>query len=177
LGWAEQVGEALPDQATLILPGTHSKHLRIDRGAITGITTFMTGELFELLCQHSVLRHSVATDAPRDPAAFREGVVASAEDRLTSTLFQVRTRQVLAAQTGMANRSFLSGLLIGSELRALGSGETPIVLAAGPALREAYSLAADDCGLASRWSAIEVDGLAELGQRRLWKRLAPLTGN
>jgi len=177
LGWAEQVGEALPDQATLILPGTHSKHLRIDRGAITGITTFMTGELFELLCQHSVLRHSVATDAPRDPAAFREGVVASAEDRLTSTLFQVRTRQVLAAQTGAANRSFLSGLLIGSELRALGSGETPIVLAAGPALREAYSLAADDCGLASRWSAIEVDGLAELGQRRLWKRLAPLNGN
>jgi len=38
-------------------------------------------------------------------------------------------------------------------------------------------MAAADCGLASRWSTIEVDGLAELGQRRLWKRLAPLTGN
>lgn len=171
LGWAEHVGEALPDQATLILPGTHSKHLRIDRGAITAITTFMTGELFELLCRHSVLRHSVAEDAPWDPAAFREGVVASGEVGLTSSLFQVRTRQVLAGRSGAANRSFLSGLLIGSELRTLTPGETPIVLAAGEALRAAYSAAAGHCGLSRRFNAIEVDGLAELGQRRLWKRL------
>jgi hypothetical protein len=34
-------------------------------------------------------------------------------------------------------------------------------------------MAATECGLSSRWNAIEVDGLAEMGQRRVWRRLAP----
>jgi len=34
-------------------------------------------------------------------------------------------------------------------------------------------MAATECGLSPRWNAIEVDGLAEMGQRRIWRRLAP----
>lgn len=178
LGWAEQVeraGGALPERVTLILPGTHSKHLRIESGALTAITTFMTGELFEVLGRHSVLRHSVEPDASADPGAldtgaFREGVAASAHSVLSAALFQVRTRQVLSGCSGPANRSFLSGLLIGAELRAVAHDGAPIVLAAGRALRESYSLAAVDCGWGPRWSAIEVDDLSELGQHRLWRR-------
>ena len=179
LGWAEQVeqaGESMPRRATLILPGTHSKHLRVESSAITAISTFMTGELFELLCRHSVLRHSVepGTLDPEgsiiDPDAFRSGVSVSGRTRLTAALFQVRSRQVLSGCDGDSNRSFLSGLLIGAELRALESDGAPVIVAAGPALRKAYTLAATECGLAPRWNAIEVDGLAELGQRRLWRR-------
>ena len=104
--------------------------------------------------------------------AFREGVAASDRSGLASNLFQVRTRQVLRGCAGGSNRSFLSGLLVGSELRSLEAGESPIILAAGESLREAYTTAATECGLRPRWNAIEVDGLAELGQRRIWHRLA-----
>ncbi len=185
LGWAEQMehaGDALPARATLVLPGTHSKHLRVESGALTGISTFMTGELFEVLRHHSVLRHSVASDAtspgadgsepPRDSIAFAEGVRASAAPGLAAALFQVRSRQVLSGCDPVSNRSFLSGLLIGAELRSLQAGDGTLVLAAGRELREAYTRAATECGLSERWTAIEVDGLAELGQRRLWRRWA-----
>ena len=36
------------EQALLVLPGTHSKHVRIEAGSITGFSTYMTGELFEV---------------------------------------------------------------------------------------------------------------------------------
>jgi 2-dehydro-3-deoxygalactonokinase len=183
LGWAEQVehaGHALPVRATLVLPGTHSKHLRIESGSLTAISTFMTGELFEVLCRHSVLRHSVAPEAtsaaadtaevPVDSGAFSEGVRASARPGLAAALFQVRSRQVLSGCDPASNRSFLSGLLIGAELRSLEAGDGTVILAAGKGLREAYTQAASECGLSGRWTAIEVDGLAELGQRRLRRR-------
>ena len=178
LGWAEQVGDTLPPRATLVLPGTHSKHLRLESGTLTGVTTFMTGELFEMLRSQSMLRHSMDPAAVGESegatawSAFQEGVAASARAGFASNLFQVRTRQVLQGCSGASNRSFLSGLLIGAELRSLEAGESPIILAAGAALREAYTTAGAECGLSPRWNAIEVDGLAELGQRRIWRRLA-----
>jgi 2-dehydro-3-deoxygalactonokinase len=178
LGWAEQVCDVLPLQATLVLPGTHSKHLHLESGVLTAITTFMTGELFEMLRTQSMLRHSMDLAAVGEPEgamhwdAFIEGVAASARAGLAANLFQVRTRQVLRSYSGASNRSFLSGLLIGSELRSLEAGESPIILAAGEALQEAYTMAATECGLSPRWNAIEVDGLAEMGQRRIWRRLA-----
>jgi 2-dehydro-3-deoxygalactonokinase len=178
LGWAEQVCDVLPLRATLVLPGTHSKHLHLESGVLTAITTFMTGELFEMLRTQSMLRHSMDLAAVGEPEgamhwdAFREGVASSARAGLAANLFQVRTRQVLRGCSGASNRSFLSGLLIGSELRSLEAGESPIILAAGEALREAYTMAATECGLSPRWNAIEVDGLAEMGQRRIWRRLA-----
>jgi 2-dehydro-3-deoxygalactonokinase len=177
LGWAEQSGAALPAMATLVLPGTHSKHLRVESGAVTAIATFLTGELFEVLGRHSVLRHSIDAEADRqadsgdgDAGAFDEGVASSGRMALGAALFQVRVRQVLHGRPPAANRAFLSGLLIGAELRALPGDDTPIVLAAGSSLRESYSRAAAGCGLGPRWSAIEVDDLCELGQRRLWRR-------
>jgi 2-dehydro-3-deoxygalactonokinase len=163
-------------RATLVLPGTHSKHLRIEANSITAISTFMTGELFEMLCRHSVLRHSVDSGdlhpegAIIDPNAFREGVSVSGRQGITAALFQVRSRQVLSGHDGSSNRSFLSGLLIGAELRSIEPDASPVILAAGTALRQAYTMAAAECGLMPRWSAIEVDGLVELGQRRLWRR-------
>jgi 2-dehydro-3-deoxygalactonokinase len=178
LGWAEQVeqaGHPPPRRATLVLPGTHSKHLRVESDSITAISTFMTGELFELLCRHSVLHHSLEPEDPHaegaiaDPDAFREGVSASGRAGVTAALFQVRSRQVLAGRNKVSNRSFLSGLLIGAELRALEPDGSAVILAAGSTLRNAYTLAAAECGLMPRWSAIEVDDLAELGQRRLWR--------
>jgi len=133
-----------------ILPGTHSKHIRIQNGSITDIQTFLTGELFELLATQSLLRVSVdlksqgpACDIrePTASTAFVEGVRASGERGLSGSLFKVRTRTVMDGVAPSVNRWFLSGLLIGSELEALTKQEKPILLAGHGALGQAYRLA------------------------------------
>ncbi len=46
--------------ALVIKPGTHSKHLRVENGLLVDFRTFMTGELYDVLSQHSILQHSLA---------------------------------------------------------------------------------------------------------------------
>jgi 2-dehydro-3-deoxygalactonokinase len=151
----------------VILPGTHSKHLRIVAGRIDDFQTFMTGELFEILAAHSILRHSVSQDAnPSLPAtdqwrvAFCQGVEQAAELPLSAALFQVRTRQVLEARSDVSNRAFLSGVLIGSELAYLKQAEsstTSLVLCAAAPLAAAYATALESLKLAGRLTVLAAD--------------------
>ena len=135
-----------PARATLILPGTHSKHLTIANGAITDIQTFMTGELFEVLSKHSVLRASLDLSVSVDPVAFKNGLDRVRLHGLPSSLFQTRTRQVLGRSSPQSNASFLSGVLIGSELASLRAAGD--ILIAGPnSVRDLYALAAAHLGL------------------------------
>ena len=70
----------LGERAIVVLPGTHSKHLRILGNSIVDFQTYMTGELFEVLARHSLLRHSVGPGGADSPpvadvsASFAEGV-------------------------------------------------------------------------------------------------------
>lgn len=106
----------------LILPGTHSKHLRLVDGTLQDFYTCMTGELFELLARQSILKASVESDvmAKRDwnegRSAFREGVEWVRERGLPRSLFRTRTRAVLGKQPHAENGWFLSGVLIGAEM-------------------------------------------------------------
>src|SRR6185436_3067798 len=93
-----------------VLPGTHSKHVRIEKGTVTGFTTYMTGELYATLAEASVLRHSVDAKAPWDKTPFREGVLAARDKGLASSLFSVRARQLLHGVPSSENASYLSGL-------------------------------------------------------------------
>lgn len=147
----------LASDCLLLLPGTHSKHLQIADGQVRSFQTYMTGELFAVLSQHSLLRHSVG-EAPAEPEslvgdaleAFGEGVATSQSMPLSAALFRVRTRQVLDGQAAASNRDFLSGVLIGSELAQLAAPPQlgrPLVLAAAPALEPAYRLALESLGL------------------------------
>ena len=178
IGLASHLGVALPEQALFILPGTHSKHLTVNRGRIIALRTFMTGELFELLTRHSVLRHTSEPGAAFDATAFTEGVEMASHQPLLGALFQTRTRQVLNGKSSAANASFLSGLLIGNELATLGteSGELAslqIYIAAGEALRTSYRRAALTLGMESRIQCIDSDSLTALGQQVLLSRLNP----
>lgn len=105
--------------ATLCMPGTHSKWLRLSGDTVTGIRTFMTGELFALLAERSILRHSVAAEA-FDMDAFIGGVHAGAEatSAVLSHLFALRAGHLLFDQHAERQRARLSGLLIGAELAA-----------------------------------------------------------
>ena len=129
--------------AVLILPGTHSKHLTIANSQITTIRTFMTGELYEALTEHTVLRASITKRSPLDQKAFMKGIDCAATHGLAGALFQTRTRNVLQREPPEANASFLSGILIGDELRAINATTPPKVLIAGAdIIRESYSVAA-----------------------------------
>lgn len=102
------------------IPGTHSKWIAIAAGAVTGFTTYMTGELFAVISQHSILAHAVEAQAQPegDSAAFRNGL-ATAQDSpsgLTASLFRLRAAQLLGFAQRADGAATLSGLLIGTEL-------------------------------------------------------------
>jgi 2-dehydro-3-deoxygalactonokinase len=105
-----------------ILPGTHSKWMRIGGGTVIDFQTFLTGELFELLARHSFLRHSVAERARdvADAPGFALAVRRVAEEGLPflASIFSVRVRQLLDGVDPADNLAYLSGLVIGGEIAA-----------------------------------------------------------
>jgi 2-dehydro-3-deoxygalactonokinase len=101
------------------MPGTHAKWVQIDKGAVKGFTTFLTGELYALFSSHSILRHSVGEHArfsANDPR-FVEACSAMIEapQFLTQRLFSIRAAGLLFNETPDQSAATLSGLLIGAE--------------------------------------------------------------
>jgi len=101
----------------LCLPGTHTKWVRISAGEIVGFVTFMTGELFALLSQNSVLKHTVGADG-WDDAAFQEALsdAISKPQHVSARLFSLRATSLLSELSPATARARLSGALIGIEL-------------------------------------------------------------
>lgn len=148
------------------IPGTHSKWVKIEAGAIVEFATYMTGELFSVISQHSILAHAV--EAAGQPAAnsvpFREGLAAAqaSPSGLTSSLFRLRAAQLLGFERRSDGIDRLSGLLIGSEISdatvRFGRPQRLRLLRAGRlgelyevALRErGFDVTADDAEAASR---------------------------
>jgi 2-dehydro-3-deoxygalactonokinase len=120
-GEETQIAGVLLDDATfegvLCLPGTHTKWVRISTGDIVDFRTFMTGEMFNLLSVHSVLRHSLGT-AGWDAREFACSVETMAKDSaaLAAGLFSVRAGTLVSGLDPAAAGARLSGLLIGAEL-------------------------------------------------------------
>lgn len=110
----------LPDyDGVLCLPGTHSKWVHISAGEVVSFQTFMTGEMFALLSEASVLRHGMQGEG-WDDAAFDAAVsdALSRPEKLGARLFSLRAEGLIAGLTPEAARARLSGLLIGTELAA-----------------------------------------------------------
>lgn len=133
-----------------VLPGTHSKWVRLDDGVIRNFWTFMTGEFFATLGKQGTL--APLMDGPDDDAAFAAGVDAARQRAvLTHALFGVRARAVTGAMPKAQVRSFVSGLLIGTELVAaldlLGDARDPVTTVAAPRLHGYYAAAAARLGI------------------------------
>jgi 2-dehydro-3-deoxygalactonokinase len=172
----------IAEEGIAVLPGTHSKHVRLRNRQITGFRTYMTGELFDVLSAHSLLRASVqpAEGAPSttllEPAAheaFVAGIRASSDSGLAGGLFQTRVRTVLHAVSPPTNRWFLSGLLIGSELMDLRAQEldVPVLLAAPEPLTVAYRAAFEIFGFGETLSVVQGMSLASVrGHHALLRR-------
>ncbi|AXO15535.1 2-dehydro-3-deoxygalactonokinase [Thalassospira indica] len=127
-----------PDFAGWVcLPGTHSKWAHVSTGMIRGFRTYMSGEVFALLFQHSILRHSV--DDTWDDASFADAVRKASEQptAFLHSLFGVRAG-ALVAPVGASvapGASVLSGTVIGAEiadvLGLLQPGENIALIGAG----------------------------------------------
>lgn len=104
-------------EGVLIMPGTHTKWVRVAKGRVLAFSSYMSGELFALLEHNSVLRHSVAGNGLCNQT-FQETVRAVLADpgRAVSGLFRLRADDLLHGREAPALRAQLSGYLIGAEL-------------------------------------------------------------
>lgn len=146
------------------LPGTHSKWALVEDGAVVRFQSALAGELFDLLCRHSVLARG---SGPADPAhdAFALGMaLARKEDAgLLHTLFSARSRVLAADFPASDAASYLSGLIVGADVAGAMRLFAPhsVVLVCAPALARLYAKVLDDYNVPAR--AIDGDQAALAG--------------
>jgi len=156
--------------ATVCLPGSHSKWVRVAAGRVEEFSTHLTGEAFAALRDHTILGRLVQPNAPPDPDAFRRGVLRSADPGgLLHHLFGVRTLGLFAQLGEAAAASYLSGLLIGHEVRAAAPA-SPVLLIGAGALCGLYGQAIALCGGSATLAEADAaaQGLALIGERAAW---------
>lgn len=121
--------EAAPGDALLCQPGTHCKWARMKDGALADFVTAMTGELFALLKAHALIGEEM-TGPVCDDEDFAAGVAEAMQGDLLGGLFGVRPAPLLGLRAPGEAASYVSGLLIGTDVRAhVDPGETVHVLA------------------------------------------------
>lgn len=166
----------------LIMPGTHSKWVLVDDRRIAWFATFMTGELFAVLKNHSILGRLMADDDGRHHEDAFERGVRSAKDLpggLLQRLFSARTLPLFERLPAGNVAAYLSGLLIGSEIdEALGNLKgsndrlSITVIGASP-LAERYIEALAQTGLDARKAA---DDAAARGQFLIAQKAGLISG-
>jgi 2-dehydro-3-deoxygalactonokinase len=144
----EIFGVAEAGARLIVLPGSHSKWAKVDGDRVVAFKTFVTGELFAALRDHTIVgAFARAAPAKRPGEAFalgvRRGAAAGAcegKAGLLGLMFGARSLPLMGALPDDDSGEYLSGLLIGAEIgeaRRLFPGETPYV-AGAEALVERY---------------------------------------
>ena len=132
-------------EQVFIFPGTHSKHVIVKNGKIVDVRTYMTGEFFELLCAKSILSVGIqkTTDLnnEKNKNAFEAGVKESLHSNLLHGSFKVRTNYLFHKFSEPENYHYLSGLLIGTEMKEIGGVDCEIILVTSSYLHSHYEIA------------------------------------
>jgi len=129
-----------------VFPGTHSKHITVRKDKAIAVKTYMTGEFFELLSKKSILSVSIEKGTgllhKKNQQCFEKAVMDSVQSNLLHSCFLVRTNHLFARFTRQENYYYLSGLLIGTEMKEL-MNECPsnITLVSNPTLSPYYETA------------------------------------
>lgn len=143
----------LNDPQTVLLPGTHTKWVSISGGAVVRFSTVMSGEMFRLLLDHSILGDPVVPSNEFHPDAFQRGLGiarAGGPGRLAAKVFAARTL-LLDGEVGHEQvADLLSGILVGEEvvsaLPAYEQDRGAIALCGAPKLTSQYALALEELG-------------------------------
>ena len=161
------------DEGIFLLPGTHSKWALVKAGRIASFRTFMTGEVFGALKDHTILGRlmSEGSDAEGFARGVREGAAVGSAGALLNRMFATRTYGLMDKLSGAALSDYLSGLLIGAEIaEATRRSKGAVTIIASPALAQRYTdalallghkstLAPDDCVAAGHWRLACAAGL------------------
>lgn len=123
------LGEALTGDEYIILPGTHSKHVTVKNGLAADVKTYMTGEVFQLLSQKSLLAGSIerTNNFEAYNNVFIDGIKFSRQNNFLYNIFSVRTNILLNKLSQEENYYFLSGLVIGEEIKNITGAKVHIV--------------------------------------------------
>lgn len=179
-------GRAFAADSLVVLPGTHAKWVQVRDGRIIGFETFMTGELFAVLREHSLLGRpareaaAAAIDAAAREAAFARGLAVARDSGpagIAGRLFTTRSLYLTGELPPAATLDYLSGLLVGEEIRSASAGHRtasqevgpgggplpPIVLIGEPLLCERYREAFAAFGVT------EVDVVGDSAAAGLWQ--------
>jgi 2-dehydro-3-deoxygalactonokinase len=149
--------------ARIVMPGTHCKWAHARESRIESFATFMTGEFYAVLRQHSIFARTMpGEDGDLDEPALLRGVDhAMRAGNLLHAAFSARTLALFDRMDRFAAPSYLSGLLIGEELRAqfLASAKGELVLVGADKLTQRYAAALRHLGTPHR----------VLGQEATWR--------
>lgn len=140
-------------RAMVVMPGTHSKWAIVRDGSVTAFQTIVTGELFDAILNHTLVGQ-LAVGETINKTVFTRAVKRGFESGvLVSELFQSRSAVLLGELAADHVHSYLSGLLIGNEIREAmqifqlqrndGSIDNPILLVGSDKLCNYYQLAFD----------------------------------
>ena len=165
-------GAGLPAKGRhlVCMPGTHSKWVAVEDGAVTGFGTWPTGGLFAVLAAHSILRHSLGEKPAAVDSAnpfFRQWCEAAQREDgdVASRLFAIRAAGLLQGLKPEDAAACLSGLLIGDEggaaVRGYAPAASPVVLVGSGALGRLYEAALDIAGL--RWHSVDAEEAVRAG--------------
>jgi 2-dehydro-3-deoxygalactonokinase len=161
-------GYALSDSRYLCLPGTHTKWVRMEDATIATFTTSMMGDVFRAIREGTILR-SVVPHPEFNQKAFLQGVARSMQPgELLHHLFGVRTLVLTERMEEASSSSYLSGLLIGHDIKPMVRTREAVHLIGDPELCLLYATAL-------RWydvcSTLEEPGAALRGLKRIAARL------
>lgn len=158
LGWLAANPGVSQDDRLFCLPGTHTKWCRMKDGRLESFDTSLTGELFALLKEHSILvgKDDVIFAKPFELETFHKGVevTLSHPSALLHSLFSTRTRKLHLGDGAGDGPSYLSGLLIGSCVQnafdLYGVPESGVELVGDPSLCRKYAHAIERMGQSCR---------------------------
>ncbi|NTJ41477.1 2-dehydro-3-deoxygalactonokinase [Agrobacterium larrymoorei] len=150
------------------MPGTHSKWVRVQDFSVTGFSTFMTGELFEVISKHSILSHAIAEagNFAGDLPSFRNAVADAYRNpqMATNRFFTLRSGQLLHGLSATDAKARLSGTLIGLEIAGAHTSapkESAVILIGSGGLGELYKAAFDT--LSIEFTTIDADDAVRRG--------------
>ncbi|MEY4269004.1 MAG: hypothetical protein RLZZ58_220 [Pseudomonadota bacterium] len=167
LGAAMLSGRA---DATILCPGTHNKWARIADGAVAAFHSSVTGELFALLAEQSILVAAGAAAVSADNPGFARGVAlvhGHGGVGLETLVYAARGFMLTGDLAAGDTASFLSGVIIGCDLRtglgaAAGAYDAPILCVCSEELAELYAAALAQFGRTSARVAGDDAALAGL---------------
>lgn len=128
---------------SVVLPGTHSKHVVIQDDELTAFDSYMTGELFSVIREHTIIGKDLPQQTQSE-SVFIKGVLSGMNGGVTSQIFKARTGKIFDQIKDTEVDNFLSGILIGSEMKELNFKS--IYLVGNEKLCNRYQLACHSIG-------------------------------